>query len=153
MFLIDENGKSHGKIQTSKALAMAEEAELDLVEISPQANPPVAKILDFGKFKYEQTKALQRQKAHRHESEVKEIRLGANIGDHDLEVKIKQAERFLKQRDKVKATIMFRGRQIVHADLGQKVLLSFIDRLQEIAKMEQAPTRQGRSMYIVISPK
>lgn len=152
VFLIDENGEPRGKVTLREALTAAREADLDLVEISPNAKPPVVKILDFGKYKYDQTKAMARQKAHSKDSEVKEVRLGVRIGEHDLEVKAKQAAKFLGEKNKVKATIVFRGREIVHADLGKEVLINFIDRLKDIAKMEQAPTRQGRSMYIVLSP-
>lgn len=152
VFLIGADGKPVGNVPLRDALAAAREAELDLVEISPNAKPPVVRVLDYGKYKYEQTKALQRQKAHSRDSEVKEVRLGVRIGTHDLEVKAKQAIKFLGEKNKVKATIVFRGREIVHADLGKEVLLSFIDRLKDVAKMEQAPTRQGRSMYIVLAP-
>ncbi len=152
VFLIGADGKPVGNVPLRDALAAAREADLDLVEISPNAKPPVVRVLDFGKFKYDQTKALAKQKANSKESEVKEVRLGVRIGIHDIEVKAKQAEKFLKEKNKVKATIVFRGREIVHADLGKEVMLSFIDRLKDVAKMEQAPTRQGRNMYIVLAP-
>lgn len=152
VFLIGADGKPVGNVPLRDALAAAREADLDLVEISPNAKPPVVRVLDYGKYKYDQTKAMARQKAHSRDSEVKEVRLGVRIGIHDLEVKAKQAIKFLGEKNKVKATIVFRGREIVHADLGKEVLLSFIDRLKDVAKMEQAPTRQGRSMYIVLAP-
>lgn len=152
VFLIGADGKPVGNVSLRDALAAAREAELDLVEISPNAKPPVVKVLDFGKYKYDQTKAKAKQKANSKESEVKEVRLGVRIGEHDLEVKAKMAERFLKEKNKVKASLVFKGREIVHQDLGKEVLINFVDRLKDIAKMEQAPTRQGRSMYIVLAP-
>lgn len=152
VFLIDSEGEPRGVVTLREALSIAREAELDLVEISPNAKPPVVKVLDYGKYKYDQTKAMSRQKANSKESEVKEVRLGVRIGTHDLDVKARQAEKFLKEKNKVKASLVFRGREIAHADLGKDVLLNFVDRLSEIAKMEQAPTRQGRSMYVVLAP-
>ena len=137
-------------MSVAEALKLADAAELDLVEISPNAKPPVVKITDFGKYKYDQTKAKSRQKANAHESEVKEVRLSVRIGEHDLEVKAKQAIKFLGQKHKVKATVVFKGREMAHQELGRVVLGKFIDRLKDIAKMEQAPTQQGRSLYIVL---
>jgi translation initiation factor IF-3 len=135
-----------------EAMKLAEAAEMDLVEVSPNANPPVAKILDLGKYKYDQTKSQQRQRKNHKEVIVKEVRLGPSIGDHDLGVKVKQAEKFLGLGYKVKASVMFRGRQMAHTELGNAVLQKLVDRLADKAKMEQAPIKQGRSIHIVIAP-
>jgi len=152
LFVIDETGTPRGEMSLQEAMKLAELAELDLVEVSPNANPPVAKILDLGKYKYDQTKAQQRQRKNHKEVVVKEVRLGPSIGDHDLGVKVKQAEKFLGLGYKVKASVMFRGRQMAHTELGNEVLQKLVDRLGEKAKMEQAPIRQGRSIHIVIAP-
>ncbi|MFH0905202.1 MAG: translation initiation factor IF-3 [bacterium] len=151
VFLVDETGTARGKVPTPEALALARAAELDLVEVSPNAQPPVAKILDFGKYRYEQTKALARAKKKQKEGEVKEIRLGFKIDDHDFEVKALRAEKFLSQGNKVKAAVMFRGREITHVDLGNQLLKRFVDRLQGVARMEQAPLRQGRSIHTILT--
>jgi len=151
--LIDEVGTARGVLPTSEALKLARAAELDLVEVSPNAKPPVAKILDLGKYKYEQSKAQQRQRRGQNDGAVKEVRLSVKINDHDLEVKAKRAEKFLEDGHKVKAGIMFKGREIVHAHLGEALVNRFIDRLSKVAKIEQVPTRQGRSIHTILSPK
>ncbi|MDD5605856.1 MAG: translation initiation factor IF-3 [Patescibacteria group bacterium] len=152
VFLIDETGKPVGKTPTGQALALAKAAGLDLVEVSPNIRPPVAKILDFGKYKYEQTKAAA--KAKKKQKDIsKEIRLGVKIGDGDFEVKAKRAEKFLSQGAKLKVAVMFRGREIVHSDLGHKLMERFIDRLEGVAKIEQAPLKQGRSIHTILAPK
>jgi len=151
LFVIDEAGQPRGEMSLQEAMRLAEAAELDLVEVSPNANPPVAKILDLGKYRYDQTKAQQRQRKHHKEVVIKEVRLGPTIGEHDLEVKAKQAEKFLELGYRVKATVMFRGRQMAHMELGHEVLQKLVDRLRDKAKMEQAPVRQGRSIHIIIA--
>ena len=153
VFVIDEEGVQRGDMSLSEAIKLAEIADMDLVEVSPNANPPVCKILDFGKYKYDQEKSANRQRKHHKEVTIKEIRLGPSMGDHDLMVKVKQAEKFLKEGNKLKASIMFRGRAIAHIDLGGVILSKFIDRLGDQAKIEQAPIRQGRSIHIIIAPK
>lgn len=153
MFLIDEQGKAHGKTATSKALTLAKDAGLDLIEVSPNAQPPVAKILDFGKYKYDQTKAAAKAKRKQKESVIKEIRLGFKIDDHDFDVKVKRADKFLSQGNKVKAAVVFRGREIVHAHLGKELLSRFVDRLSRVAKIEQVPIKQGRSIHTILVPK
>ncbi|RLC37522.1 translation initiation factor IF-3 [candidate division Kazan bacterium] len=151
--LIDGQGKSRGSVPTATALVMAREAGLDLVEVSSNANPPIAKIIDAGKYKYDQAKAKSRTKKHQKEASIKEIRLGFKIDDHDFDVKFNRAKKFLSQGDKVKAAVIFRGREITHIDLGKKLLDKFVDRLSEVARIEQAPIRQGRSIHTVLSPK
>lgn len=132
---------------------MADEVGLDLVEISPNAVPPVAKILDWGKYKYEQQKQQQKQKSKQKQIEVKGIRLGIKISEHDLTTKLKSAEKFLAKEDKVKFQVRFKGREIAHKDLGEALLKTIIERLTEIATVEQAPTSQGRDMFMVVAPK
>lgn len=132
---------------------MANEAGLDLVEISPNAAPPVAKILDWGKYKYEQQKQQQKQKAKQKQVEVKGIRLGIKISEHDLTTKLKAAEKFLSKDDKVKFQVRFKGREIAHKEIGAQLLQTITDRLSEIASIEQAPTSQGRDMFMVVVPK
>lgn len=151
--MIDEQGQVRGKVATSEALALAREAGLDLIEVSPNATPPVVKILDFGKYRYEQTKAAAKAKRKHKEATVKEVRLGFKIDDHDFEVKAKRAEKFLSQGDKVKAAVLFRGREIVHSDLGKALLERFVDRLSGAAKIEQVPIRQGRSIHTILAPR
>ena len=149
VFLIDEEGTPVGNVSTSEALKRAREADLDLVEVSPNKRPPIVKILDFGKYKYEQTKA--QSKAKKNQKDItKEIRLGVKIGDGDFEVKAKRAEKFLAQGAKLKVSVMFRGREIVHTDLGMELMQRFIDRLEEVAKIEQAPLKQGRSIHTIL---
>ena len=152
VFLVDQTGKSLGVTPTAKALQLARAADLDLVEVSPTARPPVCKILDFGKYKYEQTKAQQRSRRGNEGGTVKEVRLGVKIDDHDFEVKAKRAEKFLGTGNKVKVGVLFRGREITHAHLGETLLNRFVDRLARVSKMEQAPTRQGRSIHTILSP-
>lgn len=153
VFLVDETGTAKGATPIATALDMARVAGLDLVEISPNAKPPVAKILDYGKWQYEQTKALKRQKLNQKEGLVKEVRLSVRIGEHDMAVKAGHATRFLAAGNKVKVSLMFRGREIVHQELGIDILNRFVDRLAEIAKIEQAPIKQGRSVYTILVAK
>lgn len=152
VYLIDENGEPVGNVPTGEALKRAREADLDLVEISPNKRPPVVKILDFGKYKYEQGKAQSKAKKNQRDI-TKEIRLGIKIGDGDFEVKAKRAEKFLSVGAKLKVSVIFRGREIVHIDLGQELMQRFIDRLEEVAKIEQAPLKQGRSIHSILAPK
>lgn len=153
MFLVDHEGKARGTVPIAEALRLAQEAELDLVEVSPNVRPPIAKILDFGKYKYDQTKAQAKAKKKHKEGTLKEIRLGIKIDDHDFEVKAKKASKFIAEGNKVKATVVFRGREIVHPELGTELLQRFIDSFDGIAKIEQAPLKQGRSISTVLSPK
>lgn len=140
-------------MSTRQALEMAAEAGLDLVEVSPNAVPPVAKIMDWGKYRYELQKQQQKAKAKQKTTELKMIRLGVKIGTHDLETKLRTAEKFLDKEDKVKFQLRFRGREVVHKDLGEKLLLSISESLAEKGEMEQKPMFAGREMTIVIAPK
>ncbi len=137
----------------TEALRQAEEVGLDLVEISPNATPPVAKIIDWGKYRYEQQKIQQKQKAKQKTVEVKGIRLGVKIGENDLNTKLKMATKFLEKDDKVKFQLRFKGREIVHKELGVKLLNSVAEKLAEYAVIEQPATFSGREVSLVLSPK
>jgi translation initiation factor IF-3 len=151
--LIDAEGNNVGVVPTRQALIMAEEANLDLVEISPDAKPPVAKILDFGKFKFqEQKKAAEARKKQR-VIEIKEIKLRPMIDDHDYDVKLKAAMRFFGEGDKVKVTLRFRGREMDHQELGHKLLNRVKADTLEIAKVEMEPRFEGRQIIMILAPK
>jgi len=142
-----------GVVSINAALEAAEEAGLDLVEVSPQADPPVCKILDFGKYKYEAQKKKNEAKKKQKVIEVKEIKLRPNIDDHDYEVKMRNARRFIEDGDKVKVTMRFRGREMAHQDLGMNVLNRVRDELDEKAKVESMPRMEGRQMTMVLAPR
>lgn len=151
--LVKEDGSMVGVVPLREALVMAEEAGLDLVEISPNASPPVCKILDIGKFKYEQQKKLNEARKKQKVIEVKEIKMRPGIDDHDYEVKMRAIHRFLEEGDKVKVTMRFRGREMVHQELGMLVLDRVRAALDSRAKVEQSPRLEGRQMTMVMSPK
>ncbi len=142
-----------GVIDTSKALSIAQEAGLDLVEVAPTERPPVCRIMDYGKFKYEQKrKASKNTKVH--QTQLKEIRLRPKIGEHDIEFKMKKARDFLQHRDKVKLTVMFKGRENAHHERGRDILTSILAGLEDIAKLEKPPGMEsGRSMSAIVAPK
>ncbi len=142
-----------GIYATPKALALAEELELDLVEISPNAEPPVCKIIDYKKFVYEQKKREKVLKAKASKVVIKEIRFGPNTDDHDYEFKKKHAEKFLKEGAKLKAYVFFKGRSIVYKDKGEILLLKLAQELEEIGKVEQLPRLEGKRMTMFIAPK
>jgi translation initiation factor IF-3 len=151
--LVDEKGSMVGVVGRNEALTMAAEAGLDLVEIAPNADPPVCKILDYGKYKYEEQKKKNEARKKQKVIEVKEIKLRPSIDDHDYEVKMRSMVKFLEEGDKVKVTMRFRGRELAHQELGMNVLVRVRDDLEEIAKVEQMPRMEGRQMTMVISPK
>ncbi len=153
MRLIDENGHMLGVMSRREALNRAVETGLDLVEVSPNAEPPVCKILDYGKFKYEAQKKKNEARKKQKIIEVKEIKMRPGIDDHDYEVKMRAMHRFLGEGDKVKVTMRFRGREMVHQELGLKVLERVRGQLDEVAKVEQMPRLEGRQMTMVIAPK
>ena len=151
--LIDAEGQNRGVMQTTDALQLAEEAGLDLVEIVPNATPPVCKILDFGKFRFlEQKKAAEARKRQK-VVEIKEIKLRPGIDDHDYEVKMRAVRRFFEEGDKVKVTLRFRGREMAHQDLGFKLLNRARAETGPIAKVEAEPLMEGRQMTMVLAPK
>jgi translation initiation factor IF-3 len=151
--LVGVDGEMIGVVTTREAMAAAEDAGLDLVEISPNADPPVCKILDFGKFKYEQQKKKNEARKKQKVIEVKEIKLRPNIDDHDYDVKMRSATSFLGEGDKVKVTMRFRGREMMHQELGMNVLMRVKDQLEPLAKVEQTPQLEGRQMTMVLAPK
>jgi len=151
--LITDSGDNKGVVSIAEALALAEEAGLDLVEISPNNKPPVCKILDYGKYKYQAQKKAAEARKKQKTIEIKEIKMRPNIDTHDYEVKMKAARRFFEEGDKVKVTLRFRGREMAHQDLGMKLLLRVRDELEEIAKVEFEPKLEGRQMIMVLAPR
>ncbi|MGE0120530.1 MAG: translation initiation factor IF-3 [Dongiaceae bacterium] len=151
--LVKEDGSMVGVTPTREALRMAEEAGLDLVEISPNADPPVCKILDFGKWKYQEEKKKNAARKKQKVIEVKEIKLRPGIDDHDFQIKMRSMVRFLEEGDKVKVTLRFRGREMVHQELGVKVLDRVKEEMDAKAKVEQFPRLEGRQMVMVLAPK
>jgi translation initiation factor IF-3 len=151
--LVDERGGMVGVVGRNEALTMAADAGLDLVEIAPGADPPVCKILDYGKFKYEEQKKKNEARKKQKIIEVKEIKLRPSIDDHDYQVKMRSMNKFIEEGDKVKVTMRFRGRELAHQELGMNVLMRVKDDLDGIAKVEQTPRMEGRQMTMVVSPK
>ena len=142
-----------GIVTIAEALSLAAQAGLDLVEIAPTAEPPVCKILDFGKYKYEEQKRKNEARKKQKIIEIKEIKLRPTIDDHDYEVKLRAMHRFLEEGDKVKVTLRFRGRELAHQDLGMQVLIRVKEDLESISKIEQMPRMEGRQMIMLIAPK
>ena len=151
--LVREDGSMVGVVTTREAISMAADAGLDLVEVSPNAEPPVCKILDLGKFKYEEQKRKNEARKKQKVIEVKEIKLRPGIDIHDYEVKMRSVHRFLEEGDKVKITMRFRGREMAHQELGVNVLNRVRDDTTEIAKIEAFPRLEGRQMVMVLAPK
>jgi translation initiation factor IF-3 len=151
--LIGPDGGQLGVVAIQKALDMANQHDLDLVEVAPQASPPVCRIIDFSKFKYDQEKKEREAKKHQKQGRLKEIRLKPNIDSHDYETKLKQAIAFLAKKDKVKINLFFRGRQMEHLDLGRKILDKFIVDTQNNAQLEKEPMLEGRVISLVLAPK
>ena len=151
--LIDQDGENVGVLSYEKAMEMADQVGLDLVELSPNAKPPVCKILDFGKYKYEAQKKANVARKKQKTIEVKEIKMRPGIETHDYDVKMRSIERFITEGDKVKVTLRFRGREMVHQDRGMNVLQRVRDDLDEIAKVEQFPKMEGRLLTMVVAPK
>jgi translation initiation factor IF-3 len=151
--LVAANGDMVGVVGIRDALIAAEEAGLDLVEIAPNADPPVCKILDYGKFKYETQKKAAEARKKQKVIEVKEIKLRPNIDDNDYDVKMRSARRFLEEGDKVKVTMRFRGREMAHQDIGFRLLERVRNETAAIAKVEAAPSMEGRQMIMVLAPK
>lgn len=146
-------GNQLGVMSSRDAQKLAEEKELDLVKISPNANPPVCKIMDFGKFKYEQSRKDKEAKKKQKVINVKEIRMSAVVQDHDLNVKAKNCIKFLENGDRVKASVRFRGREMTYTDTGREMLLKFAEKVSEVGKIEKMPVLEGRSMVMYLVPK
>lgn len=151
--LIGAEGENHGVVTPARAMALAEEAGLDLVEISPNAEPPVCKIMDFGKFKYEQQKREAEARRKQHIIEIKEIKFRPGTDTHDYDVKMRSVRRFLEEGDKVKVTLRFRGREMAHQQLGLELLNRVAADLGESAKIEAMPKLEGRQMIMMVAPK
>ncbi len=148
---VSAEGEQLGVISTEKAMATANDAGLDLVEVAPNEKPPVCRIMDYGKYKYQQGKKHSSGKSH--QTKTKEIRLRPKTGEHDIEFKVKQAKSFLAQKNKVQISMVFRGREIAHVDEGRKVVQKVVDLLMDDAKVEIGPSQQGRRIVCILVPK
>lgn len=151
--LIAEDGTQLGIMPLEEAMNIAIEKDLDLVKISPTANPPVCKIMDYGKFRFEQSKKDKEARKNQHVVEVKEIRMSPSIGDNDFNTKLKNAQRFLTDGDRVKVSVRFRGREMAHTNLGEVLLKKFAEQCAEIANLDKDPKLEGRNMSMFLSPK
>ena len=149
--LIGAEGEQLGVVTAAEALAQAREAGLDLVEVSPNEQPPVARIMDFGKFKYERGK--RKQKSTTHQAKLKEIRIRPKTGEHDIEVKVKQARKFLENRDKVQFTLVFRGRELAHFEEGHRILSGVVNQLDDIGTLETPASRQAKRLTCIVAPR
>lgn len=151
--LVDETGEQIGIVPTDEAKSRAQNAGMDLVEVSPTAKPPVCKIMDFGKFKYQQSKKAAEARKKQKQIEVKEVKFRPGTEDHDYQVKLRNATRFLQAGDKVKVTLRFRGREMAHRDLGAELLARIAEDLEELATVEQKPRMEGRQATMVMAPR
>ena len=150
--LIDSNGDQIGIMSLNEAKRKAEKRDLDLVEVAPQANPSVCRIMDYGKYKYEQAKKAKEAKKNQNVMNVKEVQMGVKIEEHDFNVKLKQARRFLNDKDKVKVRIKFRGREMMHKELGYDLCERLIEGTKELGSVSKKPTMEGRNMMMFITP-
>jgi translation initiation factor IF-3 len=151
--LISQTGEQLGILQLRDALRIAQQVNLDLVEVAPTARPPVCKLMDYGRYKYEQAKRDREARKRQKISDIKELKMRPTIEEHDFSVKVRNARRFLEEGDKVKASITFRGREIVHADLGRQILDRLCHELMDLAAPERAPRMEGRFMTILLLPR
>ena len=151
--LIGADGEQVGVVAIEDAQRAAREAGLDLVEVAPMARPPVVKVMDYGKYRFEQAKAARAARKKQHTIQVKEVKYRPGISEHDFEFKTRHARTFLQEGNKVKLTMMFRGRQITHPELGQEVLHRVFDAVKDVAKVEADPKLEGRNMTMVLAPK
>lgn len=151
--LISETGEQMGIMSSRKALEVAEEREMDLVLISPQAKPPVCRIMDYGKYRFEQTKKEKEARKNQRIIEVKEIRMSPSIGENDFNTKLKNGQKFLTDGDRLKVTVRFRGREMAHTHIGEELLTNFAAQCAQIATMDKNPKLEGRNMSIFLSPK
>ena len=151
--LIDENGGQVGVMSIQQALALAEEKGLDVAKIQPQVNPPVCKLMDYDKYRYEQSKREREMRKNQRVVELKEVQLSATIEENDVNTKARMAIKFLEGGDKVKVSIRFRGRQITHSEIGTKVMLDFADRCKDVSMVERRPVLEGRNMFMILAPK
>lgn len=151
--VIDEDGGQLGVMPTQKALELAEERGLDLAKIQPMANPPVCKLLDYDKYRYEQSRRERENRKNQRVVDIKEVQLSATIEENDVNTKARMALRFLEAGDKVKVSIRFRGRQITHSEIGMKVMLDFAERCKDVSMIERRPVLDGRNMIMILAPK
>ena len=151
--LIDSDGSQVGVVPLEEARKLAEERELDLVEVAPTARPPVVRIMDYGKFKYRESKKAREAKKKQHVIQMKEIKLRSKIDEHDLQFKLRHARKFLEKHNKVKVTMVFRGREVVHKELGEEVLKRFLDAVIDIGIQEGEIKMEGRNMILLLTPK
>ncbi len=151
--VVDSDGQQLGVIDRLKALEIASKRELDLVLVSEKANPPVCRIMDYGKYKFEQEKKAKEARKKSHQTEIKEVKMRYKIDKHDYDVRIGQASRFLKAGDKVKCTVIFRGREIQHTNLAETLLKRMANDLEEQSEVQQSPKREGRNMIMFLSPR
>ena len=151
--LIDPDGNQVGVVPLGQALEAAESHGLDLVEVSPNVSPPVCRIMDYGRYKYQQNKKLQEAKKRQSTFQVKEIKMRPMTGENDFQVKMRHIKRFLDNRDKVKVTVFFRGREMAHADLGLSMMQRVVEEISEVAVVEQEARREGRVMVMILAPK
>ncbi len=151
--LVDDQGNQVGIIELEEARVMARERELDLVEVAPNARPPVVRIMDYGKFKYRENKKAREAKKKQHVIQMKEIKLRSKIDDHDLDFKMRHARKFLEKQNKVKVTMVFRGREVVHKELGEEVLHRFFDEVSDLAVKEGMIKMEGRNMILILIPQ
>lgn len=152
MRLIQDDGEQIGIVSMDEARERAAERGMDLVEVAPEARPPVVKMMDYGKYKYEAARAARESRKKQHTIQVKEVKFRPGIEDHDYNFKVRHARRFLEEGNKVKLTMMFRGRQVTHPELGRDVLLRVTDDLEDVGKVESLPSFEGRIMSMVIAP-
>ncbi|MGP0103722.1 MAG: translation initiation factor IF-3 [Solirubrobacteraceae bacterium] len=150
--LIDDQGQQIGVLKTADALVFAQERELDLVEVAPEARPPVCRVLDYSKYKYEQAQKVKQARKHQQQITVREIKFRPKIAEHDYDTKKHHVERFLKHKDKVKVTIMFRGREVTHPERGTAILDRLAEELSELGVVEQRPMQEGRNMTMMMAP-
>ena len=151
--VIGDDGAQLGIMSAADALRLAEEREMDLVKISPNAVPPVCKIMDYGKFRFEQTKKEKEARKNQHVVEIKEVRMSPSIDVNDFNVKLKNAQKFLKEGNRVKVTVRFRGREMAHTNIGEQLLIQFGEGCSEVAAVEKNPKLDGRNMSMFLSPK
>ena len=151
--LIGSDGEQMGLMSSAEAQKIADEQDLDLVMISPNAKPPVCKIMDYGKYRFEQNKKVKEAKKNQHVMDVKEIRMSPGIGDNDFNTKLKNGQKFLADGDRVKVSVRFRGREMAHTNIGEKLLRDFAAKCADVANLDKEPKLEGRSMSIFLSPK
>ncbi|WP_026100923.1 translation initiation factor IF-3 [Synechococcus sp. PCC 7336] len=151
--VIDGDGTQLGIMSPDEALQIAQDKEFDLVLVSDKADPPVCRIMDYGKFKFEQEKKAREAKKKQHTSDVKEVKMRYKIEEHDYNVRLRNAQKFLKHGDKVKATVIFKGREIQHTDLAHQLLRRLADDLEELGEVQQRPKKEGRNMIMILAPR